>query len=54
MRLSAKDANEQRKPREMFAQVSVADDKRFELLGGCPQHAFQHCAPVFTTGRNRP
>ena len=25
-------------------QVSVAEDKRFELLRGCPQHAFQACA----------
>jgi hypothetical protein len=24
--------------------VSVAEDKRFELLRGCPQHAFQACA----------
>jgi hypothetical protein len=22
----------------------VAEDKRFELLRGCPQHAFQACA----------
>jgi hypothetical protein len=25
-------------------QVSLAEDKRFELLRGCPQHAFQACA----------
>ncbi len=24
--------------------VSLAEDKRFELLRGCPQHAFQACA----------
>jgi hypothetical protein len=23
---------------------SVAEDRRFELLRGCPQHAFQACA----------
>jgi hypothetical protein len=23
---------------------SMAEDKRFELLRGCPQHAFQACA----------
>lgn len=23
--------------------VSVAEDKRFELLSGCPQYAFQVC-----------
>jgi hypothetical protein len=27
----------------LFQQVSVAEDKRFELLRGCPQHAFQQC-----------
>jgi hypothetical protein len=37
-----------------FPQFRMAEDKRFELLRGCPQHAFQHCAPVFTTGRDRP
>jgi hypothetical protein len=25
-------------------QVSVAEDARFELARGCPQHAFQACA----------
>jgi len=25
----------------VFLQVSVAEDRRFELLRGCPQHAFQ-------------
>jgi len=25
-------------------QVRVAEDRRFELLRGCPQHAFQACA----------
>jgi hypothetical protein len=24
----------------------VAEDKRFELLRGCPQHAFQVCGPA--------
>jgi hypothetical protein len=24
--------------------LSVAEDRRFELLRGCPQHAFQACA----------
>jgi len=24
--------------------VRVAEDRRFELLRGCPQHAFQACA----------
>ena len=24
--------------------LTVAEDKRFELLRGCPQHAFQACA----------
>ena len=27
-----------------YLQVSLAEDKRFELLRGCPQHAFQACA----------
>ncbi len=27
-----------------FYLISVAEDKRFELLRGCPQHAFQACA----------
>lgn len=31
-------------PPRVVAQVSVAEDKRFELLRGCPQHAFQACA----------
>jgi hypothetical protein len=38
----------------MFLQVSVAEDRRFELLRGCPQHAFQVCAPAFVTVRGRP
>jgi len=37
----------------MFLQVSVAEDRRFELLRGCPQHAFQQCWPVFTGVRHR-
>jgi hypothetical protein len=28
----------------VFLQVSAAEDRRFELLRGCPQHAFQACA----------
>jgi hypothetical protein len=24
--------------------VTMAEDRRFELLRGCPQHAFQACA----------
>ena len=40
-------------PPAAFAQVTVAEDERFELLRGCPQHAFQHCWPVFTAGRDR-
>ncbi len=28
---------------DAFALVSVAEDARFELARGCPQHAFQHC-----------
>jgi hypothetical protein len=27
---------------------SLAEDRRFELLRGCPQHAFQQCCPTFT------
>src|SRR5674536_397656 len=27
-----------------FALVAVAEDARFELARGCPQHAFQACA----------
>ena len=26
-----------------FVQVNVAEDARFELARGCPQHAFQQC-----------
>jgi hypothetical protein len=36
------------------SQVSVAEDARFELARGCPQHAFQQCWPVFTGVRHRP
>src|SRR5690349_1482164 len=32
----------------------VAEDRRFELLKGCPQHAFQQCWPAFTCVRYRP
>ena len=37
-----------------LAQASVAEDARFELARGCPQHAFQHCWPAFTMVRRRP
>jgi hypothetical protein len=33
--------------------VSVAEDRRFELLSGCPQHAFQVCARAFAVGQHR-
>src|SRR5262249_27268264 len=36
------------------SQVSVAEDARFELARGCPQHAFQQCWPVFAGVRHRP
>jgi hypothetical protein len=29
-----------------IAWSEVAEDRRFELLRGCPQHAFQVCAAV--------
>src|ERR1039457_1698937 len=29
----------------------LAEDRRFELLRGCPQHAFQVCGPGFSLGR---
>ena len=32
----------------MFLQVNVAEDRRFELLRGYSQHAFQQCWPAFT------
>ena len=44
MRLSARPHNVHHKGIEAFAQVSVAEDARFELARGCPQHAFQACA----------
>src|SRR6516164_7496127 len=37
-----------------YCLVRVAEGRRFELLRGCPQHAFQVCAPAFTPGRDRP
>ena len=42
--------------RTMFAssQVRMAEDARFELATGCPQHAFQHCWPAFAGVRHRP
>jgi hypothetical protein len=36
------------------SQVKVAEDARFELARGCPQHAFQVCAPAFMVGRASP
>ena len=33
--------------------VSVAEDRRFELLRGCPQHAFQQCWLAFTGVHHR-
>jgi hypothetical protein len=33
---------------------AVAEDARFELARGCPQHAFQQCWPPFTIVRHRP
>jgi len=41
-------------PTWCIAWSEVAEDRRFELLRGCPQHAFQVCASAFTTGRDRP
>jgi len=32
-----------RPPRPVFPQISTAEDARFELARGCPQHAFQQC-----------
>jgi hypothetical protein len=31
----------------------MAEDKRFELLRGCPQHAFEVCGWVFAEARDR-
>ena len=31
------------RPAPVFLQVNVAEDARFELARGCPQHAFQQC-----------
>jgi hypothetical protein len=41
-------------PHPQAAEAVVAEDRRFELLRGCPQHAFQQCYPAFTDVRNRP
>jgi hypothetical protein len=30
----------------------MAEDRRFELLRGCPQHAFQVCGWGFGTGQD--
>ena len=30
--------------RETYYLARMAEDRRFELLRGCPQHAFQACA----------
>ena len=35
-----------------IAWSEVAEDARFELARGCPQHAFQVCAPAFTSVRD--
>jgi protein-S-isoprenylcysteine O-methyltransferase Ste14 len=35
------------------ALVTVAEDKGFEPLRGCPQHAFQVCGRAFAAGQNR-
>src|SRR6266851_7338566 len=37
-----------------IAWSEMAEDARFELARGCPQHAFQQCWPPFTNGRYRP
>jgi hypothetical protein len=34
--------------------VRGAEDKRFELLRGCPQHAFQVCSALFVAVRPVP
>jgi len=36
-----------------IAWSEVAEDARFELARGCPQHAFQQCWPAFTGVRHR-
>src|SRR5262249_61674861 len=33
---------------------TAAEDRRFELLRGCPQHAFQQCWPASTSVHQRP
>src|SRR5262252_11022639 len=37
-----------------IAWSEVAEDRRFELLRGCPQHAFQQCWLPFIGVRHRP
>jgi hypothetical protein len=37
-----------------FYLISLAEDKRFELLKGCPPHAFQFCGAEFVVGQERP
>jgi hypothetical protein len=44
MRLSNLEQSALRTTTSAFSQVSVAEDARFELARGCPQHAFQACA----------
>jgi hypothetical protein len=34
--------------RAAFCLFTMAEDKRFELLRGCPQHAFQVCGCPFS------
>jgi len=36
-----------------FVLVTGAEDKGFEPLRGCPQHAFQVCTALFAGGRQR-
>jgi hypothetical protein len=40
--------------RSASSQVTSAEDARFELARGCPQHAFQQCCLLFTTGHHGP
>ena len=40
-------------PTNGISPGQTAEDRRFELLRGCPQHAFQQCWPAFTGVRHR-
>jgi hypothetical protein len=44
MRSATKGVSLRGGPALVFRLVRLAEDKRFELLRGCPQHAFQACA----------